>query len=62
MLKYRNITLLSVQPMHVLGVMNLPLEHRDPLDRLMISQCLYEKMKFITNEALFLRYGVDRVW
>lgn len=57
-----NVTLLPVQPAHVLGVLNLSFEHRDPFDRLLIAQALVEDMKIITNEALFLRYGVDRVW
>ena len=58
----QNITLFSVHPTHVLTVLNLPFEHRDPFDRLLIAQALVEDMKFISNEALFLRYGVDRVW
>ena len=61
-LEYQNITILTIDPAHVLGVMNLPFKHRDPFDRLMISQCLFEKMTFITNEALFEKYGVIRVW
>jgi PIN domain nuclease of toxin-antitoxin system len=58
----QNITLFSVYPTHVLTVLNLPFEHRDPFDRLLIAQALVEDMTFISNEALFLRYGVDRVW
>jgi PIN domain nuclease of toxin-antitoxin system len=61
-LEQHNATLLSVNPAHVLKVSNLPFEHRDPFDRLLIAQALVENMKFISNEALFLRYGVDRVW
>jgi len=58
----QNITLFEVHPTHVLTVLSLPFEHRDPFDRLLIAQALVEDMKFISNEALFLRYGVDRVW
>lgn len=61
-LGYQNITILTINPAHVLGVMKLPFEHRDPFDRLMISQCLFEEMTFITNEALFEKYGVIRAW
>jgi len=43
-------------------VLRLPFEHRDPFDRLLIGQALVENMKLISNEALFLRYSVDRVW
>jgi len=61
-LDQQSISLLSVKPAHVLAVLNLPFEHRDPFDRLLIGQALVENMKFLSNEALFLRYGVDRVW
>jgi PIN domain nuclease of toxin-antitoxin system len=61
-LEQHNATLLPVKSAHVLKVSNLPFEHRDPFDRLLIAQALVENMKFISNEALFLRYGVDRVW
>ena len=61
-LPQQNITFLPIQPAHVLAVSSLPFEHRDPFDRLLIGQALVENMKFISNEALFLRYSVDRVW
>ena len=61
-LPQQNITLLPIQPAHVLAVLSLPFEHRDPFDRLLIGQALVENMKFISIEALFLRYGVHRVW
>jgi PIN domain nuclease of toxin-antitoxin system len=61
-LERQSIALLSVQPAHVLKLLDLAFEHNDPFDRLMIAQCLEEDMAFISNEALFLRYGVDRIW
>lgn len=61
-LENQRVTLLSVKPAHILKLLDLPFEHNDPFDRLMIAQCLQENMVFVSNEALFLRYGVDRVW
>jgi PIN domain nuclease of toxin-antitoxin system len=61
-LEKQAVSLLSVHPAHILKLLDLPFEHNDPFDRIMIAQCLQEEMKFISNEALFLRYGVDRVW
>jgi PIN domain nuclease of toxin-antitoxin system len=61
-LPQQNINLLPVNPAHVISVMSLPFEHRDPFDRLLIAQALVEDMAFMSNEALFLRYGVNRVW
>ncbi len=57
-----NIALLSVKTSHLLGLLDLPFEHRDPFDRLLISQALVENHKLISNETMFLQYGVDRVW
>ena len=40
----------------------LPLHHRDPFDRMLIAQALAERMPLVSNEALFDRYGVRRIW
>ena len=60
--KIKSITLLPIQPAHILKILELPFEHNDPFDRLMIAQCLEDEIAFISNEVLFLRYGVNRVW
>lgn len=61
-LQEQDVLLLPIQPAHILKLLDLPFEHNDPFDRLMIAQCLQENIAFISNEALFLRYGVNRVW
>ena len=35
----------------------LPLHHRDPLDRLLLSQAIAEKMRLITADRALLAYG-----
>ena len=40
----------------------LPLHHRDPFDRMLIAQALAESLPLISNERLFDRYGVARLW
>ena len=40
----------------------LPGPHRDPFDRLLIAQALTHNLVFISNESLFDRYGVHRLW
>lgn len=62
MLGNQSIILLPIQPVHILKLLELPFEHNDPFDRLMIAQCLQDQIAFISNEVLFLRYGVNRVW
>lgn len=48
-IKEYDISLLPIEPSHVLKVRDLPFEHNDPFDRLMIAQCLQEEMAFISN-------------
>lgn len=36
--------------------------HRDPFDRILIAQAMTENLALVSNEALFDRYGVKRLW
>ena len=40
----------------------LPGPHRDPFDRMLIAQALSRDLVLISNESLFDRYGVRRLW
>ena len=40
----------------------LPLHHKDPFDRMLIAQAQAERLTLISNERLFDRYGVARLW
>jgi PIN domain nuclease of toxin-antitoxin system len=53
---------LSIKRDHVLGLLSLPLYHRDPFDRLLISQSITEAMQLISVDALFDIYDIHRVW
>ena len=41
---------------------SLPLFHRDPFDRMLIAQALANQLVLVSNEQLFDRYGVSRLW
>jgi PIN domain nuclease of toxin-antitoxin system len=36
--------------------------HRDPFDRMLIAQALAGSLTIVSNERLFDRYGVSRLW
>ena len=36
--------------------------HKDPFDRMLIAQAVARNLVLISNEALFDRYGVRRLW
>ncbi len=40
----------------------LPGPHRDPFDRMLIAQALSRNLVLVSNESLFDRYGVRRLW
>ena len=40
----------------------LPLHHRDPFDRMLIAQAQAENLAIVSNDDVFDRYGVRRVW
>jgi PIN domain nuclease of toxin-antitoxin system len=42
------------------GMLDIP--HRDPFDRLLIAQAQIEQAIFVSNESLFDRFGVRRLW
>ena len=40
----------------------LPGHHSDPFDRMLIAQALARNIPLVSNEPLFDRYGVRRLW
>lgn len=53
-----SITWLEIKKEHMEGIINLPMYHRDPFDRLLISQALWEKCIFCTADRAMAQYGV----
>jgi PIN domain nuclease of toxin-antitoxin system len=53
---------LSIDWTHAAAVERLPKHHRDPFDRLLITQALAENLPVVTNDAVFNSYGVAIVW
>jgi len=56
------IQLLDITPEHVYELLNLPLHHRDPFDRLMMAQCLADGINFVSADAELDAYGITRIW
>ncbi|RJR21239.1 MAG: type II toxin-antitoxin system VapC family toxin [Desulfobacteraceae bacterium] len=53
---------LPVQHVHVLHVSTLPQYHKDPFDRLIISQSLIEHIPIMTVDRQFESYDVKILW
>ena len=56
--------MLPIEPSHTIAVSRLPFptEHRDPFDRMLISQALVESMAIVGVDSAFDAYGVTRIW
>ena len=58
LLAEQGISPLPLTPRHGRRVVELPLHHRDPFDRLLIAQALEEGLTIVTADARFRAYGV----
>ena len=54
--------ILPIEVTHTALVTTLPFHHKDPFDRLLISQSLVEKISIISTDGIFDSYGVSRLW
>jgi len=55
-------TILDITADHAIRAGLLPGPHKDPFDRMLISQAQAESVPIVTNERIFRAYGVRRVW
>lgn len=61
-LAQNGIALLEIQPKHLVVVSQLPYHHRDPFDRLVISQAIAEQLPIVSCDTLFDAYPITRLW
>jgi PIN domain nuclease of toxin-antitoxin system len=47
---------------HGSEVSRLPFHHRDPFDRLMIAQSMWEQMPVVSADPAFDAYSIKRIW
>jgi PIN domain nuclease of toxin-antitoxin system len=56
------ISPLPIEHAHALRVATLPLHHRDPFDRLIVSQAQVEKLPLVTVDEQLRPYDVEIIW
>ena len=54
--------LLNIELRHVAKVESLALHHRDPFDRLLVTQAKTERMTLVTADAILSDYGIRCIW
>lgn len=57
-----HIMLMPLNDTHIYGLSQLSDHHRDPFDRLIISQAMNENLTLITNDHHIQKYAVTTLW
>lgn len=57
-----DIASLPIRVDHLLNVATLPHHHKDPFDRLIISQAIIENLSVISSDDKFSDYNIKRIW
>lgn len=58
-LQMNAVDLLPIEVRHLSMLIRLPFHHRDPFDRLIISQGIVEEIPVITGDTIFQKYEVE---
>jgi PIN domain nuclease of toxin-antitoxin system len=53
---------LEISILHAQRAGNLPGDHRDPFDRMLIAQAQLEDVPLVSNDGVFDGFSVNRVW
>ena len=56
------IELLPIAFDHIQKLLTLESHHRDPFDRIIISQGLVENLIIVTRDENFIKYNVEIIW
>lgn len=54
--------ILPIQERDILGLQRLPFYHKDPFDRLLISQATNHQLTFITVDENIIKYDVNCIF
>ncbi len=61
-IRNNSLARLPISLSHTYRLAHLPLRHRDPFDRLLISQALEEDMPVLSADSAFGLYDVEMIW
>ena len=58
----KGFKILPIEREHLIVLSSLELIHRDPFDRLIISQAIAENIPLVSSDSVFKQYPVNCVW
>lgn len=61
-LQQNSLEILPITSEHIYALNNLPFHHKDPFDRLLITQSRLEGLKLASADGIFEHYDVDLFW
>ncbi len=61
-MRLNSIKWLQIQKSHLEALVDLPFHHRDPFDRLMVAQSLFENMTMMTKDNEIRKYAISILW
>jgi PIN domain nuclease of toxin-antitoxin system len=53
--------LLNITHEHISKLDTIPMIHRDPFDRMLISQCIYENIPLVTKDTEIIKYNIQTI-
>ena len=53
------IAIVKIEPIHAIEVGDLTLYHKDPFDRMIITQAIMENLTIVTSDSVFQKYDVS---
>ena len=57
-LQENGFELLDINYKHIAKLDELPLIHRDPFDRMLVAQTIYENLSLVTNDLEIMKYNI----
>ena len=57
-----NFEILPITLDHAAVITTLPFHHRDPFDRMLIAQSMWEQLPLVSRDSLFDAYPIKRIW
>ncbi|MCI0336415.1 MAG: type II toxin-antitoxin system VapC family toxin [Acidobacteria bacterium] len=60
--RINGLRLLPIEPVHIYALSQLPSHHKDPFDRLLITQAITENFLLVSADPAFAAYSVRIIW
>jgi PIN domain nuclease of toxin-antitoxin system len=60
--KSSQLTILPIHSQHIYNLSQLPFHHKDPFDRMLISQAMTEGLSLLSKDAQITKYQVNVIW